>query len=221
MIHLSGHQSTCHSTCPFLFYLLFHSCVCRSAAIHQLWHARLSHLRLLIAHLLSVCWYTYQSNFLFIFCAFIIFSSTHPAPLYTPIHSFSTHSTIPRLATPLTIYPCICSLICSPALSPTSPHSGTQGPHPFFRGSLTHVLVPWKSNRYWTRPVIVSIAQCPHRDAEGLPYWVQCVFHNLCLVADGEPGGRQETVKFLGVALRPLPTEDPKISHSLSIDLIP
>lgn len=36
MIHLSGHQSTCHSTCPFLFYLVFHSCVCCSAVIHQL-----------------------------------------------------------------------------------------------------------------------------------------------------------------------------------------
>lgn len=40
-------------------------------------------------------------------------------------------------------------------------------------------------------------------------------------MADGEPGGRQKTGRFLGVALRPLPTEDSKIPHSLSMDLIP
>ena len=40
---------------------------------------------------------------------------------------------------------------------------------------------------------VPPIAQSPHRDAEGLPYRIQCVFHNLCLVADGEPGEDKRT----------------------------
>lgn len=33
-------------------------------------------------------------------------------------------------------------------------------------------------------PVIVSITQCSDRNLECLPHWIQCIFHNFCLVAD-------------------------------------
>lgn len=35
-------------------------------------------------------------------------------------------------------------------------------------------------------PVIITVAKSPNRDLEGLPHWVQCILHHLCLVADGE-----------------------------------
>lgn len=50
--------------------------------------------------------------------------------------------------------------------------------------------------------VTVSIVQCLHRDAEGLPHGVQWIFHILCLVADGEhailiaPREHKEGVEF-------------------------
>lgn len=205
MTHLSGHQSTWRSTCPLLVYLIFHSCICLSPVIHQLLHTHLSCLHLLMIHLLAICGYTYQSSFLSISSAFSISSSI---TLYMS-SDIGVH--------PFTVSLCVSARsfvhLCFHVLLP---HSEVQEPH-FFRGSLTHAPSPWKSNWCWSRPVIVSIAQCPHRDAEGLPYWVQCVFHNLCLVADGEPGGRQETRNFLGVALRPLLVEIPKIPHSLSM----
>lgn len=37
-------------------------------------------------------------------------------------------------------------------------------------------------------PLIVSVAERPDRDGEGLPHWVQRVLHHLRLVADSKPG---------------------------------
>lgn len=42
-------------------------------------------------------------------------------------------------------------------------------------------------------PFIVSVAERPDRDGEGLPHGVQSVLHHFRLVADGKPvhtGGR-------------------------------
>lgn len=38
-------------------------------------------------------------------------------------------------------------------------------------------------------PVVVAIAEGAHGDGEGLPHWVECVLHHLCLMADSKAGG--------------------------------
>lgn len=42
-------------------------------------------------------------------------------------------------------------------------------------------------------PVVVSVAECPDRDGEGLPHGVQVVLDHLGLVADSKPGDTWET----------------------------
>lgn len=47
-----------------------------------------------------------------------------------------------------------------------------------------HVTGPWL-------PLIVSVTEGPDGDGEGLPHWVQRVFHHFSLVADSKPGDQQ------------------------------
>lgn len=42
-------------------------------------------------------------------------------------------------------------------------------------------------------PIIVSIAEGSHRDAERFPHRVECVFHHVCLMADSKPEYRIKT----------------------------
>lgn len=44
-------------------------------------------------------------------------------------------------------------------------------------------------------PFIVSVAERPDRDGEGLPHWVQGVLHHLRLVADGESGHKHTQIR--------------------------
>lgn len=41
-------------------------------------------------------------------------------------------------------------------------------------------------------PVIIPIAECSHWDGKRLPNWIEGVLHHFRLVADGEPGQREE-----------------------------
>lgn len=65
-------------------------------------------------------------------------------------------------------------------------------------------------------PVIVTIAECPDRDGEGLPYWVQCVLYHLRLVANGEPGNG-EYITHAYLCLRS--TASPQVTTGLRYDV--
>lgn len=143
---------------------LLHTHAYTHPSIHQLTHPSNHPSMYLVFHLFI--------------CPFI-YPSTHPS---------SCPSMWPSICFPIYLSPCPKLCLAKqdpPKLLLLLPSFWGQEPH-------SHTLVPLILSLRWSRPVIVSIAQCPHRDAEGLPHRIQCVFHNLRLVADGEPGEEQE-----------------------------
>lgn len=124
-----------------------------------------------------ICSFTYS------FALSYTHPSTHPS-VHPPIHPCGYPYAFP--CTHIHVQNCLTEQDPPTLLWHFYLHSSAQEPH-------SHTLVPLLLSLYRRRPVIVSIAQGPHRDAEGLPYRIQCVFHNLCLVADGEPGEDKRT----------------------------
>lgn len=109
--------------------------------------------------------------------------------IYPSTYTSSCPSMWPSICFPIYLSPC--PKLCLTKQDPPKllwhfcHHSVAQGSH-------SYTLVPLLPSLHRNRPVIVSIAQCPHRDAEGLPHRIQCIFHNFRLVAYGEPGEEQE-----------------------------
>ena len=78
-------------------------------------------------------------------------------------------------------------------------------------------------------PVVVSIAERPDGDGEGLPHGVQRVLHHLGLVADGEPGDSRSSGiwnpnthtalrKYPAIKIFPLPPAlDAHLHKSMSV----